>query len=305
METRWLEDFMVLAESGSFTRSAQARHLTQPAFSRRIKALESWVGCDLIDRSSYPTRLTPAGEVFKGQAVAMLTQIHATRALLQGMRPLPEETMEFAVPHTLSFAFFPKWLTQVESGFGPLSCRLQASNVHDALLSFVEGGSDLLMCYHHPKQPVELANERYTGLILGIERLRPYSRCDSNGQALFRLPGSERAPLPFLGFASNAYFRLMTELIMENAPEHCHMMQRYETDMAEGLKYMVLEGHGVAFLPDSIVARELHAGEVVLAASDDERWSVEMEIRLYRDLKHGRPALNAFWDYLKTIYPQV
>lgn len=303
METRWLEDFIVLAESGSFTRSAQARHLTQPAFSRRIKALESWVGCDLIDRSSYPTRLTPAGEVFKEQAVGMLNQIHATRALLQGMRPLPEETMEFAVPHTLSFAFFPQWLSQVERGFGPLSCRLQASNVHDALLAFVEGGCDLLMCYHHPKQPVELSGERYAGLKLGVERLRPYSRVDAEGQPLYRLPGTVDSPLPFLGYASNAYFRLMTELILENAPEPCHLNQRYETDMAEGLKNMVLEGHGVAFLPDSTVARELAAGQVVEAAED--RWGVGMEIRLYRDLKRARPALDAFWSYLAENYPQV
>ena len=303
METRWLEDFIVLAESGSFTRSAQARHLTQPAFSRRIKALESWVGCDLIDRSSYPTQLTPAGEVFKEQAVSMLNQIHATRALMQGMRPLPEETMEFAVPHTLSFAFFPKWLTQVEAGFGALSFRLQSSNVHDALLSFVEGGCDLLMCYHHPKQPVELAAERYAGLKLGVERLRPYARCDERGLALYRLPGKEEQPLPFLGYASNAYFRLMTELMLENAPEPCHLHQRYETDMAEGLKNMVLEGHGVAFLPDSTVARELASGQ--LAQAGDERWVVSMEIRLYRDLKRGRPALDAFWAYLAEHYPPV
>ena len=303
METRWLEDFIVLAESGSFTRSAQARHLTQPAFSRRIKALESWVGCDLIDRSSYPTRLTSAGEVFKEQAVGMLNQIHATRALLQGMRPLPEETMEFAVPHTLSFAFFPKWLSQVEAGFGALSCRLQASNVHDALLAFVEGGCDLLMCYHHPKQPVELSGERYAGLKLGVERLRPYAKSDAKGHALYCLPGQVDAPLPFLGYAANAYFRLMTELILENAPEPCHLNQRYETDMAEGLKNMVLEGHGVAFLPDSTVARELAAGQVVQAA--DDRWGVDMEIRLYRDLKRARPALDAFWSYLAENYPRV
>jgi DNA-binding transcriptional LysR family regulator len=303
METRWLEDFIVLAESGSFTRSAQARHLTQPAFSRRIKALESWVGCDLIDRSSYPTRLTPAGEVFKEQAVAMLNQIHATRALMQGMRPLPEDTMEFAVPHTLSFSFFPKWLSRVREGYGDLSCRLQASNVHDALLAFVEGGCDLLMCYHHPKQPVELSNDRYAGLNLGIERLKPYARADAQGQPEFRLPGSAKSTLPFLGYAANAYFRLMTELIMENAPEPCHLHQRYETDMAEGLKNMVLEGHGVAFLPDSTVERELAAGQLAQAA--DDRWGVDMEIRLYRDLKRSRPALESFWQYLQTQYPAV
>jgi LysR family transcriptional regulator, hypochlorite-specific transcription factor HypT len=303
METRWLEDFIVLAESGSFTRSAQTRHLTQPAFSRRIKALESWVGCDLIDRSSYPTRLTPAGEVFKEQAIGMLNQIHAMRALMQGMRPLPEETMEFAVPHTLSFAFFPKWLSRVEADFGPLSCRLQASNVHDALLAFVEGGCDLLMCYHHPKQPVELGSERYAGLNLGVERLRPYACTDEQGEPKWFLPGTVAEPLPFLGYAANAYFRLMTELIMENAPEPCHLNQRYETDMAEGLKNMVLEGHGVAFLPASTVERELAAGQLALAA--DARWGVDMEIRLYRDLKRGRPVLDAFWAWLSDHYPAV
>ena len=41
METKWLEDFVSLAETRSFSRSAQLRHVTQPAFSRRIQALEA------------------------------------------------------------------------------------------------------------------------------------------------------------------------------------------------------------------------------------------------------------------------
>lgn len=64
MELKWLEDFISLAETRSFSRSAELRHVTQPAFSRRIQSLEAWLGNELIDRSSYPTRLTPAGEVF-------------------------------------------------------------------------------------------------------------------------------------------------------------------------------------------------------------------------------------------------
>ena len=40
MDTKWLEDFVSLAETRSFSRSAQLRHVTQPAFSRRIQALE-------------------------------------------------------------------------------------------------------------------------------------------------------------------------------------------------------------------------------------------------------------------------
>ena len=61
METKWLEDFISLAETHNFSRSAALRHVTQPAFSRRIQSLENWLGIDLVDRTSYPTRLTPAG----------------------------------------------------------------------------------------------------------------------------------------------------------------------------------------------------------------------------------------------------
>ena len=46
METKWLEDFVSLAETRSFSRSAQLRHVTQPAFSRRIQSLEAWAGVD-------------------------------------------------------------------------------------------------------------------------------------------------------------------------------------------------------------------------------------------------------------------
>ena len=83
METKWLEDFVSLAETRSFSRSAQQRHVTQPAFSRRIQALEAWAGMDLVDRSSYPTRLTPAGETLLAQAAELLANLQATRNMLK------------------------------------------------------------------------------------------------------------------------------------------------------------------------------------------------------------------------------
>ena len=52
METKWLEDFISLAETHNFSRSAALRHVTQPAFSRRIQSLENWLGIDLVDRTS-------------------------------------------------------------------------------------------------------------------------------------------------------------------------------------------------------------------------------------------------------------
>ena len=299
MESKWLEDFISLAETRSFSRSALARHVTQPAFSRRIRSLETWLGADLIDRTSYPTRLTPAGEVFYEQALAMLDSIAGTRALLRGQRAAAAREIDFAAPHTLSLTYFPRWLTALEQGYGPFKSRLIAANVHDAVMRLVEGGCDLLMCYHHARQPVQLDPQRYDMLLLGRERIAPYARSDRSGKPAFALPGTREQPLPYLSYGQNAYLGRMVEMILADAKKPLHLEKRYETDMAEGLKMMALNGHGVAFLPASAVVTELTARTLAAAG---EAWSVEMEIRLYREKPSpGRPGKRAaleVWDYL-------
>ena len=80
MDTKWLEDFVSLAETRSFSRSAQLRHVTQPAFSRRIQSLETWAGVDLIDRSSYPTTLTPAGKKLYSKALELLQSLQSVKS---------------------------------------------------------------------------------------------------------------------------------------------------------------------------------------------------------------------------------
>lgn len=302
MESKWLEDFISLAETHSFSRSAELRHVTQPAFSRRIQSLEAWLGADLIDRTSYPTRLTHAGEVFYEQAMEMLGQVNNARALMRGKRPAAQITVDFAVPHTLSLTYMPKWLTALEAGFGAINTRLIALNVHDAVMTIVEGGCDLLLCYHHPRQPVQLGAGRYDMVVLGNEALRPYARCDKNGIAEFLLPGTAKAPLPFLSYTSNAYLGRMVELMLSDAKKPLHLEKRYETDMAEGLKMMALEGHGIAFLPESAVTREVKQKQLARADGGQPEWEVNMEIRLYRERptlqRPGKPVVARLWDYL-------
>jgi DNA-binding transcriptional LysR family regulator len=69
---------------------------------------------------------------------------------------------------------------------------------------------------------------------------------------------------------------------------------------AEALKVMALEGHGVAWLPDSAVVRELRDRQLALAVrpSAAAAWRGEMAIRLYRDAGHTRPVVMALWSYL-------
>jgi DNA-binding transcriptional LysR family regulator len=196
----------------------------------------------------------------------------------------------------------PKWMTELEQGFGTINTRLMALNVHDAVMTMVEGGCDLLLCYHHPRQPVQLDASRYDMLLLGTETLRAYARCNRTGVPELTLPGNARAPLPFLSYTSNAYLGRMVELILTDAKRPLHLEKRYETDMAEGLKMMALEGHGVVFLPESSVTRELKQKQLARADGGQSHWEVEMEIRLYRERptsqRPGKLLVSRLWDFL-------
>ena len=305
METKWLEDFVSLAETRSFSRSAQLRHVTQPAFSRRIQALEAWAGTDLVDRSSYPTRLTPAGETLYAQSLEMLQALHSTRAMLRGHASAGHDMIEFAVPHTLAFTFFPAWVSSLRGKFGPIKSRLIALNVHDAVMRLVEGNCDVLIAYHHPAQPLQLDPDRYEMVTLGTESLAPYCRPGEDGEPLFRLPGRSTQPLPYLGYAPGAYLGRVTELILKESGTPIHLERVYETDMAEGLKAMALEGHGVAFLPHSAVKKELRSRRLVSAApADSEGLQMTMDVRAYREKPAGKEApkgtAQALWMYLQA-----
>ncbi len=301
METKWLEDFVSLSETRSFSRSAQLRHVTQPAFSRRIQALEAWAGIDLVDRSAYPTRLTPAGETLHAQALELLEALQATRNMMRSHQAAGQDMIEFAVPHTLAFTFFPHWLTELRERFGAVKSRLTALNVHDAALRLAEGGCDLLIAYHHPSQPLRLSDDRYEMLPLSSETLAPYAKAGADGRPLFSLLAPAVGPTPFLSYAPGAYLAGLVEAIRRQAGDSLALDTVYETDMAEGLKAMALEGHGLAFLPHSSVRRELKARRLVPAATDPAL-QLTMEVRIYRErpavARHAKPAVQLLWDYL-------
>lgn len=298
METKWLEDFVSLAETRSFSRSAQLRHVTQPAFSRRIQSLEAWAGTDLVDRSSYPTRLTPAGQTLYDQALEMLQALQSTRATLRAHTAAAQDVIEFAVPHTLAFTFFPSWLSSLRETCGPIKSRLIALNVHDAVLRLVEGSCDLLIAYQHAAQPIQLDASRYEMLHLGSEVLSPYVRPDAQGLPQHVLPGTPQQPLPYLAYAPGAYLGRAVDQMLKQSSTPVHLDRIYETDMAEGLKAMALEGHGIAFLPASAVRKEVRARKLVSAGGALE---TSLDIRIYRERSSTRKAkgpVEQFWNDL-------
>ena len=303
METKWLEDFVSLSETRSFSQSARLRHVTQPAFSRRIQALEAWAGVNLVDRSAYPMGLTDAGRTFLALAIEMLRTLQTSKAMLRGYATNSEGVVDFVAPHTLALTFFPGWIAGLQSTFGEVKSRLTAMNVHDAALRLFAGGCDFLVAYHHPSQPLQLDPNRFDMVVLGQEVLAPFSKVNADGKPLFTLPATARKSAPYLAYAPGAYLGHVTEFLLKGIQAPIYLRRVYETDMAESLKTMALEGHGIAFLPMGSVRRELSENRLVeVRLPKGPSLSVEMEVRVYREKQQTPDVTNeraaSLWQHL-------
>jgi DNA-binding transcriptional LysR family regulator len=74
MELRQIRSFLSIAETLHFGRSAELIHLSQPALSLQIRALEEDVGVRLFARNRRKTALTAAGVAFREDAVRAISQ---------------------------------------------------------------------------------------------------------------------------------------------------------------------------------------------------------------------------------------
>jgi DNA-binding transcriptional LysR family regulator len=75
MELRQIRSFLSVAETLHFGRTAELIHLSQPALSLQIRALEAEVGVRLLERNRRKTTLTPAGRAFRDAALAGVAQL--------------------------------------------------------------------------------------------------------------------------------------------------------------------------------------------------------------------------------------
>ena len=84
MDLRQLEIFAKVAEMGSFSRAAEALHLTQPTVSEHIRALEDELGVRLLDRLGRGTATTRAGQLLLSYATRILALSREARQALEG-----------------------------------------------------------------------------------------------------------------------------------------------------------------------------------------------------------------------------
>src|SRR5687768_1452965 len=180
----WLEDFLALAGTGNFTRAAEDRHSSQPAFSRRIRALEEWIGAPLVDRSTQPARLTEVGQWFSGVAEELVARAARLPGEAKQVLEASSGMLRIASTHALSFTFLPRWLRGLESvlTLGPVALTSDVLARCEAQMQ--EGKVHFVLAHAHPRVPGSLDGDAYLSAIIGKDRLIPVSKPTPSGQPL-------------------------------------------------------------------------------------------------------------------------
>lgn len=128
METRTLGNFIIVAEEKSLRRAAQRLHMTQPALSRQIQALEEEIGIPLFVRTTNGMEITPAGEALLHHARNIKTEIELAKksVLLTGMEK--RQKLNIGVGSSTVFNVIPEILERFSSLHPEVDLILHTAN---------------------------------------------------------------------------------------------------------------------------------------------------------------------------------
>lgn len=284
MDLNWLQDMVCLENAQSFTQAAQKRNITQSAFSRRVKALEEWIGTPLVDRSSYPVRLTAAGEQFSPLARRLLFELEEARERLREPDESYDRVFRIAAPHSIASNFLAKRLTKFYLAHSNVKARVISDNAAACFELLSQGVCEFLVNYRYPPFPVNLDETLFSTTSIGTEWLVPVADRRAIDRAGWCFPGSPDAPLPMLAYDPASFLGSAMAHFLGSHPERLYLTVRHTDAFAEAIKSMCKEGAGIAWLPRSLVAEELESGRLV--PMGDHTWEVELTYTLFA---HNHP----------------
>lgn len=261
MDTRVFEDVLVLLEEGSLSAAAARRNVTQPAFSRRIRTFEDWVGIPLLDREANRIALHPRLAANADEIRATLGRIETLRSRLRS-GPHGERDYVFAVQHALATSVFPSVLGTLQGFDESITARLRTMNREECISLFVRGEADFLLVYEArglPALPFDASIRRHLWM---RDTLIPVC----GGALRYRLGanGRPREAFPLVRYPSESHFgRLLHRDGREAAMLADGAYVGVETAFSVGVLKLVEAGMGIGWLPHALCHPGLAAGALI------------------------------------------
>ena len=105
MELKWLEDIIVLLEEKSFSKASERRNVTQPAFSRRIKNVEDWLDCKIVNRGTQPITISDSAWSLEPEIRALAKRMYELKGRFRSADKHLSR-LDIASQHTLAVSAY-------------------------------------------------------------------------------------------------------------------------------------------------------------------------------------------------------
>jgi DNA-binding transcriptional LysR family regulator len=159
MDIAALQAFLAVAETGSFSRAAERIHLTQPAISKRIGALERGLGLPLFDRVGRRVQLTEAGRALFERSRAILNELEDAKRSLANLSGQIRGALSLATSHHIGLHRIPLVLKQFHARYPEVRLDLRFMDSEQACHAVVRGELELAVVTLPPAPVAQLRCE--------------------------------------------------------------------------------------------------------------------------------------------------
>lgn len=294
LSTRQLRAFLALADARSFTRAAQRVHLSQPAFSALIRALEDDVGTRLFERTTRSVELTAEGTLFEQSARRVLHEAETAVADMRELAARRRGRVSLAVLPALAAGWLPSVLAGFRSCYPGIELEVADVLSEDCIDRLRSGRADLALAATRVDSP-ELQTEPFCsdGFHLVCRHDHPLAQRP-------RLRLTDLTAHPVIQLARNSSVRQYVEAAV--FPRQLHTVMAL--DQLSTVAGMVRAGLGVSLVPTltlfhfdhpELVTRPLPAKglqrQIFLLRRRDRGLSVAAQA-MYEHLLEHRPAVE-------------
>jgi DNA-binding transcriptional LysR family regulator len=254
MELHQLEAFETLIQRRSFTRAAEALHLTQPAVTRQIAGLEAELHTRLFDRLGRTVQPTTAGEALHRYAEPILRVLSEARQAVADVRSGTGGRLTIGASSTLATYVLPPILREFRAANRAVDISVH-TGVSAAVLAMVRAG----------EVDAGLVTADVSDPLLEVTVLAEYETCvvvpsghPFDGRetvSVMELEGSS-----FILMESGTNLRSYVDRVLGAAGVDEQVMM--ELDNVEAIKRMIEAGLGISLLPRVAVNTEVDAGRL-------------------------------------------
>jgi DNA-binding transcriptional LysR family regulator len=254
LDSRQLRAFRVLARTGSFTQTARELHLTQSGISHSMKALETEIGCRLLDRLGKKVVLTQAGEQLLKHAEKILLEMDSARESLTQLGKWGRGRLRLGASTTACQHIIPAVLREFKESFPEHAITLEPGDTPELVQALLEQRIDLALSLASSEAQLEFQPLFEDDLHFIVAALHPWAK---SGQV-------DRADIPRQNYIlynkKSITFRLIEDYFRR---EQMVLKTVIEVGSMEATKELVKLGIGVSILAPWICKKEIEEGSVV------------------------------------------